>query len=389
MRRQGDDAPAEERLRQAIAALTKAIKAADSCEPRYFRSQAYEMLGDDVLSREDYLAATKMDETYQMAYIYEPMEEPIDLRPSRRDENGAKEEPDHASMVEDSTSGTIQDSDSDGDVATSEILGTDDEPKDTPNRSDPISRRSSAQDTGNARRAAAGGTLVGPGQPADYRGSPASLGEWSVTGQPTQFGASSRGKDDPADGPSSADAEETPGEDSSGGILDENESGEEESTALDESPGEDANPSSEPSPRRARPIWPLPAGPWVASPSTRGFPYSVPTTGIGGASGWGSTRSAGLPNPGLPTTGLGGTPLTRSWPLAPSNPLAPTAPSSRPMTPQVPSGPGSMVAPAPLQPNPWPQQPVGTPPVPHFGPQVAPPSLPSTGVHRTVSPYPE
>ncbi len=49
MQRQGDNGPAEERLHQAVATLTEAIETVDSCEPRYFRSQAYEMLGEEKL----------------------------------------------------------------------------------------------------------------------------------------------------------------------------------------------------------------------------------------------------------------------------------------------------------------------------------------------------
>ena len=81
---QKQDEAATAKLQEAVAAFTRSIESMDNAEAYYCRSLAHGMMGHEDLALKDGEAARNLDETYAMAYINEPVEEPIDLHRADR-----------------------------------------------------------------------------------------------------------------------------------------------------------------------------------------------------------------------------------------------------------------------------------------------------------------
>ena len=380
---------AEAKLNEAIDALTQSLERAEGPKALYLRSMAYQMLGDEQRSLADERRAHEIDPEYQTAWTNEPQEEPLDLDLASQGSGGDEVE---------SASPSQQSSDASAFASSEEnsregLFGAEEEEMAADaaaNRTRDASPTSATNTNAMNRRNASSGKAP------EYRGQPASPGSLSIAGSRSEFGRApwqpgqltTKETSDPKDdeGPEDGDSEPT---------VEERDGAEPNSS---ETPTDSDEESSPPEPTRPRPnvIWSPAIVPW-SSPAPSVGPAAPPTTGIGGGYTGSPTPFSRILTPTAPTTGLGGAPLRTprqnlgGGPTA--NPFAPPAPfgpgtrlpqvgmANPPSMPQAPTPPGM---PGPTG---WPQQTVGTPLPPTFGPGLAPQPMPSTGVQRTVSPF--
>ncbi len=382
---------AEAKLNEAIDALTHSLESAEGPKALYLRGMAYQMLGDEQRSLADERRAHEIDPEYQTAWTNEPQEEPLDLDLSSQ----------RLDVDEVESASTSQQSSDASAIAASEedsqksLFGAEEEDEIAADAtaatraSDPSQTTATNSNSANRRNASSG-------KAPEYRGQPASPGSLSIAGSRSEFGRApwqpgqltTDKTSEPKDGEGTEDGDSEPNVEERDG-ADPNSS---------ETPTDSDDEPSSPEPTRPRPnvIWSPAIVPWSSTAPSVG-PAAPPTTGIGGGYTGSPPPFSPIVTPTAPTTGLGGGPLRTPWqnlgggpaanPFAPPTPFGPGTPlpqSGLANPPTMPQAPTPRGMPGPTG---WPQQPVGTPLPPTFGPGLTPQSMPSTGVQRTVSPF--